>query len=74
MEMGIWYMRDNHSFIKLDELPVEQALDICADESEQDGCGFVGIKDGERTVEVFQWRRGEPWRSKVREMLHWCAP
>jgi hypothetical protein len=67
--MGIWFMHDNHTFTRLDTLPVEAAMDqLEALVDAQGGYGFVGTKETTPQT-ILQWHKGEPWRQRVRALL-----
>jgi len=81
--MSVWYMFDNHTFIRLDTLPIDEAIEKVRAASESEGgYGFVSTKHGNtlcphcgQTVsskmkdETYQWVKGDQWELKVREML-----
>ena len=67
--MSIWFMRDNHTFARLDTLSVDAAMDrleVLVDA--EGGYGFVGTCNVTPSVTI-QWRPGEPWRQRIRALL-----
>ena len=81
--MSIWYMRDNHTTIRLDTLPIDEAIEKVREATESEGgYGFVGTKHSttkcsqcghtthsKEPEQYYQWRKGDDWEQKVREML-----
>ena len=67
--MSIWFMNDDHTFLRLDPLPIDEAMD-CLERlvDAQGGYGFVGTKDTEPST-ILQWHPGESWRERVRTLL-----
>ena len=67
--MSIYFMRENHTFIRLDDKSIHEAVwlinEYC---SEQPTHGFVGCK-GEHGQEIYQWKPEDNWQPKVVEML-----
>lgn len=61
-------MHDNHSFQRLDQWSVEDAMQYCEHHSQEEGCGFVGFK-GEHKGPPIQWHGDEPWRDRVKGAL-----
>ena len=68
--MSLWFMHDNHTFTRLDTLPIDEAMDRIEQlVDDQGGYGFVGTKDVTPST-ILQWRPGEAWRERVRALLH----
>ncbi len=67
--MSISFMTECHSFIRLDNKSVDEAISrikrYC---DEAPTYGFVGCSE-EHGEEVYQWKPGENWEPKVREIL-----
>jgi hypothetical protein len=67
--MSIWFMRDNHTFVRLDGRPVDEVMDQLETVVDQEGgYGLVGCKE-EHGAEIFQWNKGQPWRARVHKIL-----
>ena len=71
--MSVHFMRDNHTFARLDHLPIDDAISrVAVLTQDENGYGFVGCKPPHGD-EVFQWRPGEPWRDEVMRILQEAA-
>ena len=67
--MSLWFMRDDHTFLRLDTLPIDAAMDrIEYLVDVQGGYGFVGTKDVTSSA-ILQWQPGEAWRERVMVLL-----
>jgi hypothetical protein len=67
--MSISFMTECHSFIRLDNIPVDDAIKRIRNYVEETPTyGFVGCK-GEHGSEIYQWNPDEDWEPKVREMM-----
>ena len=68
--MSIYYMRDNHTFRRLDLLTLEEAVLAVEEETlKEGGYGLVGGKGEHAHLGVFGWKQGEPWVERVQDML-----
>ena len=67
--MSLWFMNDNHTFVRLDTLPTVEAMDKLEQLVDaQGGYGFVGTKDVTPSASL-QWQPGEAWRERVMVLL-----
>ena len=67
--MSIWFMRDNHTFVRLDTILIDEAMDRLEQlVNDQGGYGFVGTKCVTPST-ILQWRPGEAWQELVRTLL-----
>ena len=67
--MSTWFMRDNHTFVRLDTLPIDEAMDRLEQlVNDQGGYGFVGTKCVTPST-ILQWHPGEAWRERVKALL-----
>lgn len=81
--MSVFYMRDNHTFIRLDNKPIDEAMDLVEKATTKEGgYGFVGVKYApakcptcghsthtKKEPDSIQWRKGEDWKPRVRDLL-----
>ena len=67
--MSLWFMNDDHTFVRLDTLALDEAMDLLEHLVDtQGGYGLVGTKEVTPPV-ILQWRPGEAWRERVRTLL-----
>ena len=72
--MSIHFMTERHSFIRLDDKPIEEAINAIKEYiNDEPTYGFVGCS-GNHGEEVYQWRPEDDWEPKVREMLKSSKP
>lgn len=64
-------MTEVHTFIRLDDKPVDKAIQLIKEYIESVGGrvhGFVGCREPHRN-ETYQWKPDDDWEPKVREIL-----
>ena len=71
--MSLWFMNDNHTFLRLDILPIDEAMDRLEQlVDDQGGYGFVGttyVAPPNMRPTILHWYPGEAWRARVRALL-----
>ena len=71
--MSVWFMHDNHTFTRLDTLPIDEAMDYLERLVDAEGgYGFVGttyVAPPDMPPTILQWHPGEAWRARVRGLL-----
>ena len=67
--MSLWFMRDNHTFTRLDTLPVNEAME-CIERlvADNGGYGFLGTR-GATPASILQWSPGQPWHERALALL-----
>ena len=67
--MSLWFMRDNHTFARLDTLPVDEAMEcIACLVANNGGYGFIGTR-GATPAPALQWGPDQPWRMRALALL-----
>ena len=67
--MSVWFLRNNHTCIRLDTVSIDEAIDRIQDLVDtQGGYGYVGTHMV-TPCRVIRWSPGQPWRGRVRDLL-----